>query len=42
MYNEVFKKYLDIGDIIGVTGDVFVTKVGEIHQGKTIKILSKS
>tara|TARA_B100001142_G_scaffold61798_2_gene60946 strand:+ start:2694 stop:4205 length:1512 start_codon:yes stop_codon:yes gene_type:complete len=43
MYNEVFKKYLDIGDIIGVTGDVFITKVGEISvKAKTIKILSKS
>ena len=43
MYNEVFKKYLDIGDIIGVTGDVFITKVGEISvKAKIIKILSKS
>ena len=30
MYNTVFKKLLDIGDIIGVTGTVFITKVGEI------------
>ena len=30
MYNTVFKKLLDIGDIIGITGNVFVTKVGEI------------
>lgn len=29
LYNEVFKK-LDIGDIIGVRGFVFVTKLGEI------------
>ena len=30
MYNIVFKKLLDIGDIIGVTGTVFTTKAGEI------------
>ena len=43
MYNEVFKKYLDIGDIIGVEGEVFKTKVGEISvRAKKIKILSKS
>ena len=29
MYNEVFKKLLDIGDIIGIQGTVFKTKVGE-------------
>ena len=29
MYNDVFKKHLDIGDIIGVEGSVFKTKVGE-------------
>ena len=43
MYNDVFKKYLDIGDIIGVEGEVFKTKVGEISvRAKQIKILSKS
>lgn len=30
MYNVVFKKLLDIGDIIGVRGFVFVTRMGEI------------
>ncbi len=30
LYNTVFKKLLDIGDIIGVTGYVFTTQVGEI------------
>ena len=30
MYNTVFKKLLDIGDIIGVKGFVFRTKMGEI------------
>ena len=29
LYNEVFKKLLDIGDIIGIKGEVFKTKVGE-------------
>ena len=29
MYNDVFKKLLDIGDIIGIKGEVFMTKVGE-------------
>ena len=28
-YNEVYKKLLDIGDIIGVKGKLFITKVGE-------------
>jgi lysyl-tRNA synthetase class 2 len=41
-YNEVFKKHLDIGDIIGVGGYVFTTQTGEttIHV-KEIKLLSK-
>lgn len=30
MYNTVFKKLIDIGDIIGIKGSVFKTKVGEI------------
>jgi len=29
MYNEIFKKLLDIGDIIGIRGTVFKTQVGE-------------
>jgi lysyl-tRNA synthetase class 2 len=43
MYNTVFKKLLDMGDILGVKGDVFKTKVGEtsIHV-KEITLLSKS
>ncbi len=43
MYNIVFKRLLDIGDIIGVKGYVFVTKMGEltIHV-KEFKLLSKS
>lgn len=42
-YNQIFKKLLDIGDIIGVKGEVFVTKVGEISVlVKSFKLLSKS
>ena len=43
MYQTVFKRLLDIGDIIGVKGYVFVTKMGEtsIHV-KEFKLLSKS
>lgn len=29
-YNEIFKKLLDLGDIIGVEGELFTTRVGEI------------
>ena len=37
-----FKKY-DIGDIIGITGFVFTTKMGEISvHAKEVKLLSKS
>ena len=30
LYNDVFKKMLDIGDFIGIRGFVFITQVGEI------------
>ena len=43
LYNEVYKKLLDIGDIIGVTGILFKTQVGEkTIQVEDFKILSKS
>ena len=43
IYNTVFKKLLDIGDIIGVKGVVFTTKVGEISvKVKELKVLAKS
>ena len=43
MYNTVFKKLLDIGDIIGIKGTVFITKVGEISiKVKELKVLTKS
>jgi lysyl-tRNA synthetase class 2 len=43
IYNTVFKKLLDIGDIIGVKGYVFTTQTGEtsIHVTE-FKILNKS
>ena len=43
MYNKVFKKLLDIGDIIGVKGYVFRTQMGELSvHVESIKLLSKS
>lgn len=43
MYNIVFKKLLDIGDIIGVQGYVFTTQTGEISiHVVSFKVLSKS
>ena len=43
IYNTIFKKLLDIGDIIGVEGDAFKTKVGEISvRVKKLTVLSKS
>lgn len=43
LYNTVFKRLLDIGDIIGVKGYVFITKMGEITIHVTdLKVLSKS
>ncbi len=43
MYNVVFKKLLDIGDIIGVEGSVFKTQTGEISvKAQKFVILTKS
>jgi lysyl-tRNA synthetase class 2 len=43
LYNEVFKKLLDLGDFIGVRGVVFKTQVGEISVHVTeFQLLSKS
>jgi len=43
MYNDVFKKILDIGDIIGVKGFVFRTQTGELSiHVKEMTVLSKS
>ena len=43
LYNTIFKKKLDLGDIIGITGYVFKTQMGEttIHV-TSLKVLSKS
>ena len=43
LYNTVFKKLLDIGDIIGVRGHAFITQTGELSiHCKEFTILSKS
>ena len=43
MYNTVFKRLLDIGDIIGVKGYVFITQMGEITiHVREFRLLSKS
>ncbi|MEO6304651.1 MAG: lysine--tRNA ligase [Bacteroidia bacterium] len=43
LYDVVWKKLIDIGDIIGVSGYVFTTKTGEISiHVTTLKILSKA
>jgi lysyl-tRNA synthetase, class II len=43
LYNTVFKKLLDIGDIIGVKGYVFTTQTGEISiHATSLTVLSKS
>jgi lysyl-tRNA synthetase class 2 len=43
LYNEVFKKLLDIGDFIGIKGNAFITKTGEttVHV-HALTVLSKS
>ncbi|MEP2773504.1 MAG: lysine--tRNA ligase [Fulvivirga sp.] len=43
LYNTVFKKLLDIGDLIGIKGYVFTTQTGEVSIHVTdLKVLSKS
>ena len=43
MYNNVFKKLLDMGDFVGVQGFVFRTQTGEISvHAQSLKLLSKS
>ncbi|MCK8521571.1 lysine--tRNA ligase [Aquimarina sp. D1M17] len=42
-YNEIYKKLLDIGDFIGVEGELFTTQVGEkTVMVKDFMLLSKS
>lgn len=43
LYNKVFKKLVDIGDIVGVCGRVFKTKTGEISvEASSFSLLTKS
>ncbi|MDP3453445.1 MAG: lysine--tRNA ligase [Bacteroidales bacterium] len=43
LYNTIFKKLLDIGDIIGIKGYAFITNAGELSvHAREIKVLSKS
>ena len=43
LYNDVYKKLLDIGDIIGIEGELFTTQVGEkTVMVKSFSLLSKA
>ncbi len=43
LYNEVYKHLLDIGDIIGIEGDLFKTQVGEMTvMVKNFTLLTKA
>lgn len=43
MYNTVWKKLLDIGDIVGIKGFAFITQTGQLSvHAKEITVLSKS
>jgi len=43
LYNEVFKKLLDVGDIIGVSGMLFRTQTGELSLNvNELTVLTKS
>tara|TARA_R110000787_G_scaffold201935_1_gene312730 strand:- start:14887 stop:16578 length:1692 start_codon:yes stop_codon:yes gene_type:complete len=43
LYNDVYKKLLDIGDFIGIEGELFTTQVGEkTVMVKNFKLLSKA
>ena len=43
LYNDLFKKWLDLGDFIGIKGTVFKTQVGEVSvHVKEFSLLSKS
>jgi lysyl-tRNA synthetase class 2 len=43
LYNEVYKKLLDIGDFVGIEGELFKTQVGESTvMVKNFTLLSKS
>jgi lysyl-tRNA synthetase class 2 len=43
LYNEVYKKLIDLGDIIGIEGELFTTQVGEkTVRVKNLTLLSKA
>ena len=43
MYNTVFKKLLDIGDVVGIKGFAFITQTGQLSvHAKELTVLSKS
>lgn len=43
LYNEVFKKYLDLGDFVGIKGYAFYTKTGELSiHVRELKVLGKA
>lgn len=43
LYNEVYKKLLDLGDFIGIEGELFTTQVGEKSVNvRNFTVLSKS
>ncbi len=43
LYNIVFKRLLDIGDIVGVKGKIFTTQTGELSvHASELQVLSKS
>ena len=43
MYNTVWKKLLDIGDIVGIKGFAFITRTGQLSiHAKELTLLSKS
>jgi len=43
LYNEVFKKLIDLGDFVGVEGELFTTQVGEKSiRVKNFTLLSKT
>ena len=43
LYNDIFKKLIDLGDFIGIEGELFTTQVGEkTVMVKDFKLLSKA
>ncbi|MTG98090.1 MULTISPECIES: lysine--tRNA ligase [Myroides] len=43
LYNEIYKKLIDLGDIVGIEGELFTTQVGEkTVRVKGLHLLSKS